>query len=191
MATLDLDGSGAVGLYFTYGPMGGPPQRPWGALRPGAADRLLVLEDGAEGFVSRTGRRPSRSQIGGPWAHDHGPQRDGVPDVVVSNLGQQPAILMGACTAVAWTWVRLEQPDSNVHAIGAEVMLTVGDRSWSQTILGGGPGRERAGAQLHFGLGTPPRSTRPSSAGRGAFSELDGVCAGCVVTLRRGDPLGG
>ena len=119
---------------------------------------------------------------------------DGVPDVVVSNLGQQPAILMGACTAAARTWVRLEQPDSgNVHAIGAEVTLTVGDRSWSQTILGGGPGSGSAQEpSLHFGLGD---ATAVDAAfirwPDGAFSELDGVCAGCVVTLRRGDPLGG
>ena len=71
--------------------------------------------------------------------------------------------------------------------------LTVGDQAWSQTILGGGPGSGSAQEpSLHFGLGD---ATAVDAAfirwPDGAFSELDGVCAGCVVTLRRGDPLGG
>ncbi len=191
---LDLDGSGGPALYLSHGPVEGEPlaHDPDYPFDPAQPDRLLVMGGTAE--APRLQSRPEafdEPQIGrGRGVAVADLNEDGVPDLVVNNIGGAPGLMLGACTPQARSWIRLEWPGSaNPAAIGATVRVEAGGRGTTRTVLAGGPGSGSGQDPiLHFGLGESAAIDRIELRWPdGARSEVAGACGRCSLVLRRAD----
>lgn len=187
---LDLGGSGRPGLYVAHGPLestGGTEEDPipFEAEQP---DRYLVPQGrGAQVVVAQVDvvEPPQIGRARGVAVADL--NEDGVPDVVVNNLGGQPSLFLGQCTPANRLWVRLSDPTTpeNQHAIGAQVEVEVDGVVQRQTLHAGGPGSGCAQEPVvHFGLAGATAVDRLTVRWPdGRETELGSVCAHCVLTL--------
>ncbi|MCB9665512.1 MAG: CRTAC1 family protein [Alphaproteobacteria bacterium] len=87
--------------------------------------------------------------------------RDGMLDLVRTDLRGPTRIHLGTCTAGAWLEVELHQPAPNVHAVGARLRFVAGERSWVREVRAGGTGYGTSGPpEVHVGLGAVDRLDR-------------------------------
>ncbi len=79
--------------------------------------------------------------------------RDGFPDVVVTNADGRPDVWRNGCDARPWLTVSLEGPAPNTHGVGARVRVRSADRIQTRWILGGGDGLYGMSApEAYFGF---------------------------------------
>ncbi len=190
---LDLDGDGHEEIYVSFGPIEGEqispevpfdpqqPDRVFSATGDGDGLRLVELEGVFAGPQTGRGRGVAVADL----------TEDGVPDVVVNNIGGPPAVLAGGCTAHSRAWIRLRWPGSrNPHAVGAELGVEAGGRLRALTVHAGGPG-SGSGQEpvVHLGLGDADQIDRISIRWPdGATSALQGLEVGHEIILTRAEP---
>jgi hypothetical protein len=91
---------------------------------------------------------PSRAAVACDYDHD------GDLDVAVTaNNGRARLFENTLASKHAWLGVRLRGRGPNTHAIGAEVELQAGDRTWRRTLRAGTSYLSGNAPELHFGLG--------------------------------------
>jgi hypothetical protein len=79
--------------------------------------------------------------------------RDGAPDLLVSQVGHRFTLLENRSERRGhWLTVALE-PTAGHSVIGARIVVTVGGRSWTQTLIGGGSYLAGGPSEAYFGLG--------------------------------------
>lgn len=80
---------------------------------------------------------------------------DGDPDVVVSNMDDEPTVLDNRQgTGHHWLGLRLSAPDGNRFAIGARVVVEAAERTQVREIRSGGSYLSQHDLRALFGLGT-------------------------------------
>ncbi|MBI1787192.1 MAG: CRTAC1 family protein [Acidobacteria bacterium] len=127
-------------------------------------------------------RRSSRGAAFGDF------DNDGRVDVLVMNMGEEPALLHHqGHGANHWIKVKLRGTRSNRSAIGALVTVESGGRKQVDAVLGQSSYVSQNDSRLHFGLGQAARVERivvrwPN----GAVEEFPGVAADRLVLLEEG-----
>jgi hypothetical protein len=115
---------------------------------------------------------------------------DGRLDLFVANANGEPYLYRNVAPAGGhWVQLLLEGKAPNRAAVGAQVRLRAGDRTWLQFVNGGNGFAGQSSARLHFGLG-------PSAAiGRvevrwpsGAKQVFEGLGAGRIYRLAEAKP---
>ncbi len=196
VVAVDLDGSGEPGLLLTFGPLAKDPahvaeafpdpsvylEQPDAFLVPGrdgAGNRSFGLDNSVfPAAMIGNARGVALSDF----------NRDGVPDVVIANLGGPPALLVGQCTAATRVAIDLRDPTSGNHyAVGARVTVEAAGRRQSREVLGGGPGTFSGnGPQLLFGIGEAERIERLSVRWPGGSEDSwQDLCGNCRIVLTR------
>ncbi len=115
---------------------------------------------------------------------------DGWLDVLKSAVGGKAVLWTARCGDAAWLEVSLAQPVPNPRAIGAQVRVEAGDRSWVRWVTAGSIGYvSSAPPQVHFGLGDVDAVDRVVVTWPDGTEEtLEGVDARQRVTVTRGGP---
>ena len=83
--------------------------------------------------------------------------RDGRLDMLVQNLDEPVALLMGKGEAGNWLQVELEGTRSNRGAVGALVIAHQGERRQARQVAAGSGFLSSSSPVLHFGLGDAER----------------------------------
>jgi hypothetical protein len=113
---------------------------------------------------------------------------DGLIDVVVTNLGEPPEILLNTTrNPNKSVTVRLEENGKNTSAAGARVTLKTDKRSLIQEVQAGSGYLSQNDLRLHFGVGAGEKITSLEirwSSGR--MEKVDGVKPGKIITVREG-----
>jgi enediyne biosynthesis protein E4 len=113
---------------------------------------------------------------------------DGDIDILVMNMNEPPSLLRNEYAGKNnWLKVKARGSKSNRTGLGARVVLTVGERSQTQTVLSQSSYYSHDDMRLHFGLGEKSRADRivvywPS----GVIDTLKEVPANQVVTIKEG-----
>jgi hypothetical protein len=80
---------------------------------------------------------------------------DGDPDIVVSNMDDQPTVLEnGQRTGHHWVGLRVSAPEGNRFAIGAKVIVVAGGRTHVREIRSGGSYLSQHDLRVLVGLGS-------------------------------------
>lgn len=116
---------------------------------------------------------------------------DGDPDAVVVNT-ESPARVYVNESPRQGRWLRLRAFDPRLQrdAIGARLVVRVGDRRWLRTIAGGGSYLSASELRAHVGLGAVASGDRADVELRwpdGLRERFDIDCLDCEVVLSRGD----
>jgi len=122
----------------------------------------LFLNNGSGRFEEGSGRAPealspalpSRAAVGCDW------DLDGDMDLVVTANNARARLLRNEATSGAFLGVRLRQPGRNPLAIGAEVTLTAGGRTFRRQLLAGTSYLGGNPPELLFGIGPVDRVER-------------------------------
>ncbi len=100
-------------------------------------------------------RYSSRSPKVGRGAAFGDVDNDGDIDVLISNSGQEPTLLMNQVgQRNNWVLLKLIGTRSNRDAVGTEVVITTEQSSQTDQITGGGSYLSASDLRLHFGLGS-------------------------------------
>jgi hypothetical protein len=85
---------------------------------------------------------------------------DGLVDVVVTNMGEPPTVLLNATQNQNNSiTIRLIQTGANHNAIGARLTLKTSKRSMVQEVEAGASYLSQNDLRLHFGLGSDEKAT--------------------------------
>jgi hypothetical protein len=80
--------------------------------------------------------------------------QDGLPDLLISNIQEPPALLQNRCTAAAnGLTLELIGTTSNRNAIGSLVTLHAGGKTWVRQLADGGSFGTTHQRRMFFGLG--------------------------------------
>ena len=113
---------------------------------------------------------------------------DGLIDVVVTNLGEKPLVLMNTTkNQNNRVTLRLMQKGKNQDAIGSRVTLRTNRRSMMQEVQAGASYLSQNDFRLHFGLATGENIE--SVAVRwadGQLEQIDGVQPNLIITVAQG-----
>ena len=113
---------------------------------------------------------------------------DGLIDVVVTNIGETPTVLLNTTqNQNKSVTFRLTQPDKNRDAIGSRLALKTNKRTVIQEVSAGGSYLSQNDLRLHFGLG---KEEKPLSAevrwSDGKVETVSDVQLNQIVTIARG-----
>jgi hypothetical protein len=113
---------------------------------------------------------------------------DGLIDVVVTNLGEPPNVLLNITrnpnTSVT---LRLEGSGRNSSAAGVRVTLKTDKRTLVQEVQAGSSYLSQNDLRLHFGLGAGEKITGVEVRWSGGKTEkIEGVLPGNIVTIKEG-----
>ena len=109
---------------------------------------------------------------------------DGHMDLLISNLGEKPSLLLNRRVAANWILLKLKGRKSNRSGIGARVWLKSGDLEQMQETKSGGSYLSQSDPRVHFGLGQRSSVDRirirwPS----GILQQLENVSANQILTV--------
>ena len=109
---------------------------------------------------------------------------DGDLDLLIGNLDEPPALLRNESAGGAWIKVRVIGAGKNRDAVGARLVVRVGERSHLRLVAAGSGFLSSSDPRLHIGLGDAERAdalevTWPG----GATDELPGCAAYALVTI--------
>jgi hypothetical protein len=113
---------------------------------------------------------------------------DGLIDVVITNLGEPPTVLLNTTenhnNSITF---RLLQAGPSHDAIGARLILKTSNRSMIQEVEAGGSYLSQNDLRLHFGLGPDEKIVAADVRwSDGKTETVSGLSADQIVTLRRG-----
>ena len=114
--------------------------------------------------------------------------KDGDLDLVVSHAGASPAILLNDSDVGNWLVLRLVGKGQNKDAIGASVVVTVGDRKLYRWLRGGGSYLSVSSRALHLGLGQAASADRIEVKWpAGEVTVLENIEAGQILEIAEAD----
>ena len=193
---LDLDGDGKMEVYINYGPHinGEVPEDLLEEIEeyvPDQPDKFWVN-------TAQLGQTPSfrnRSDVfpepligNARGASSMDINNDGVPDLVIGNLGAPPSILLGSCTSANRLTIRLHDFTSkNYYAIGAKVTIEANNQTQTQELSAGGRGSfSGEDPTLNFGVGNATSISVVSIRWPdGTTSQHRDLCSHCSITIER------
>jgi hypothetical protein len=189
---VDYDGDGRFGVLITYGPFEDhfmaydtedlSPTAPWRFQ----ADRLLQPD--GESFVAADEVFPAPTLGNARGAAVDDLNGDGVPDLVIANLGAGPSVHLGRCTAAHRLAISLRDDSTrNRFGIGSLVEVEVAGGLMAQAVTAAGPGSfSGSGPELLFGLGDVerPEAIRVRWPD-GEWTELADGCGDCRMIVQR------
>jgi hypothetical protein len=85
--------------------------------------------------------------------------RDGAPDLLVSQVGYDYALLENRSEPRGHWLTVVAEPTAGHTVVGARVTVTAGGRRWVQTLIGGGSYLAGPPNEAYFGLGSADRVT--------------------------------
>jgi enediyne biosynthesis protein E4 len=86
---------------------------------------------------------------------------DGDVDILIFNMNEPPSLLRNDYAGPnAWIALKLEGASSNLAAIGATVLVTVGAKTEAQAVLSQSSYYSHDDLRLHFGLGAATKADR-------------------------------
>jgi len=190
---IDLDGDGRIEVYINYGPhLGAEPPLEWGEVYAANQPDRLLFNDAPRGatpnylLAEDVFPYPQTGNARGSAIADL--DGNGVPDLVTSNIGATPAILLGQCTDAKRFVVELRDRSSgNYFGIGAKVTVETEEFMQVQELSAGGRGSFSGGEpQLFFGLDRAKQVERLTVEWPdGMKTVLEALCAHCKVILSR------
>lgn len=144
---LDADADGWLDLFVAHGHN----LDPVATANPDEQKSVLLLNRGGAAFEPGTagldGVRHARSPLVGDL------DRDGFPDLVVTNAGSAPHVYLNGCDSRPWLSVRLFGGPGNTDGGGAQVVVRGGGIEQLRPILLGGDGVFGSSApEASFGL---------------------------------------
>jgi hypothetical protein len=113
---------------------------------------------------------------------------DGDLDVLIMNMNEPPSLLRNNYKGPnGWLQLQLEGVKTNAHGLGANVLVTVGDRTQAQAVLSQTSYYSHNDMRLHFGLGAREKADRievrwPS----GVIDRMSDVKGRQVIAIREG-----
>src|SRR5436309_15383457 len=112
---------------------------------------------------------------------------DGDIHVLIMNINEPPSLLRNDVSGTNhWLKVLLEGVESNRSAIGANVVVTYGDRRQAQAVLAQSSYLSVNDRRLHFGLGKETEAQIEIQWPRGRSENLAKVAADQLVVVREG-----
>ena len=186
---LDLDNDGDLDLLSQFGLLDEGQIGGWG--NPEDQPDALWINTG-------TPTEPSFVEEGAAWGLDHigvnrgvasvDVNRDGYLDLIRHDMQGELSLYLSRCGLGAWLRFELDQPGTlNRHAVGAEILVTAGDQTWTRTIHAGGTSIGIAlPPEAHFGLGEVDVVDRVEIRWPdGAISEIGPVLTRQTVAIAR------
>jgi hypothetical protein len=113
---------------------------------------------------------------------------DGLVDVVVTNLGEKPLVLMNTTkNQNNRVTLRLIQKGKNQDAIGSRVTLRTNRRSMIQEVQAGGSYVSQNDLRLHFGLGTGEKiESAEVRWADGKIERIENIRPDSIITVVQG-----
>lgn len=113
---------------------------------------------------------------------------DGLVDVIVTNLGDKPTVLMNTSdNSNQRISFKLRQSGENQDAIGARVILKTDKRSLMSEVQAGGSYLSQNDLRLHFGLGSSEKLVSVEVRwSDGKTEQLVGVKQNQIITVEQG-----
>ena len=113
---------------------------------------------------------------------------DGLIDVVVTNLGEVPTILLNTTSnGNQSVTLKLVQTNSNVYAVGARAVLKTSKRSMIRNVEAGSSYLSQNDLRLHFGFEAPEKiESLEITWSDGQKESVTGVSPGKVFTIQKG-----
>ncbi len=117
--------------------------------------------------------------------------RDGLPDFVVSNIRAPAALVTNRTKNAGKSFaVRLVGVNGSRDATGAEVTVSIGDRTWTKQLVGGDGYQCRNENKVVFGLGSAPFIDRWSIRWSSDHTTTyGGITTGCEVMAVENKPV--
>ncbi len=84
--------------------------------------------------------------------------RDGDQDAVITGLNEPVKVIKNLHNSIDdWVVIALDDPahPGNRRCVGARIELTLGGRTQTRWIIGGGPFQSNKPSEVHFGIGSP------------------------------------
>jgi enediyne biosynthesis protein E4 len=111
---------------------------------------------------------------------------DGMPEIVVANLGAGPTVLRVESPRGKGLAVQLEGTRSNRSALGARVTLREGGKAWSDEVRSGGSYASQSDLGLTFGLGEATGAEVEVRWPNGETEKLGRLAAGARYRVKEG-----
>lgn len=187
----DLDNDGWLDLFVLNGHVYPQVESAKSEGQPGFRQALLLHKNMGNGRfenvtagsgLDKLGPRSRRGAAFGDL------NNDGLIDVVVTNLGEPPNLLLNVTrnTNKSVT-LRLEEGGKNPDAIGARVTLKTDKRTLIQEVKAGSSYLSQNDLRLHFGLGPDEKVSSVEVRWSGGGTEkIDGIEPGKIATVREG-----
>ena len=155
---LDFDNDGDRDLLVVNGHVVDNIERIQPDLSHAQPDQLFDNREGRflehEPFYRWSSRQPRVGRGMAPGDIDN----DGDIDVLISNCGAEPALLINRVGARKnWIQLRLTGTDSSRDAVGTRLTLTTAAGRQTDQVMGGGSYLSAGDARAHFGLGEASR----------------------------------
>jgi hypothetical protein len=148
---------------------------------------ILQMNQGDGRFVNVSdqcgnGLLPERSSRGTGFDDLDG---DGTVDAVILNSRREPTILRNESPAAGhWIQLRLRGTKANRDAVGTQIRVTAGGRTWLDEVHSGRGYQSHYGLRLHVGLGVNDRVDRLEIRWLGGgVTVLENVSADRVLTI--------
>jgi hypothetical protein len=112
---------------------------------------------------------------------------DGDLDILIMNMNEPPSLLRNDVSGGGrWLKVLLQGTTSNRSAIGAQVVVTYGDRKQAQAVMAQSSYLSVNDRRLHFGLGPAASATVEIRWPNGAQEKIGDVAADQLIVVREG-----
>lgn len=113
---------------------------------------------------------------------------DGLIDVVVTNVGEVPTVLLNTTSSGNQSvTLKLVQPKSNVHAIGARALLRTNNRSMIRNVEAGSSYLSQNDLRLHFGLEASEKiESLEITWSDGQKENVKSISPGKIFTIQKG-----
>ena len=115
---------------------------------------------------------------------------DGDIDILIMNMNEPPSLLRNDVTGTNhWLKVLLTGVESNRSAIGAQVVVTYGERKQVQAVMAQSSYLSANDRRLHFGLGAEQSASLEIHWPSGRIEKIANVSANQFVAIREGSGI--
>ena len=148
---LDADADGWLDIFVAQGFNTFPAHL---STNPDHQTNVLLRNSGGQGFDDAT----TAAGVAGDGGWSRSPtvgdlDRDGFPDLIVTNADGEPDVWLNGCDGRPWLTVRLADSGPNRHGIGARIRVTAGALVQTRAILAGSDGLfGTSAAEAYFGF---------------------------------------